>query len=224
MSKTQLKVAVMVDGTFFLKRYRNIYGKDKSPKDVIAEFNKIIHRHVKDEILIRIFYYDCWPSSLKIHTLISKKFIDFSQTEEAKFRRAFYDELKRTRKVALRMGELYNRKRWLLDYEKLKALLHRKIEISDLEDDDFLYDFKQKGIDIKLGVDISSLSYKRLVDRIVLIAGDSDFIPAIKMACIEGIDIILDPMWNPIDEDLYEHIDGLMSTCNKPKKLLSGKS
>jgi uncharacterized LabA/DUF88 family protein len=40
------------------------------------------------------------------------------------------------------------------------------------------YDTAQKGVDIKFGLDIASLAYKRLVERVVLITGDSDFIPA----------------------------------------------
>jgi len=36
-----------------------------------------------------------------------------------------------------------------------------------------------------------------LVDQIVLMAGDSDFVPAAKLACKEGIDITLDPSGNP---------------------------
>lgn len=70
---------------------------------------------------------------------------------------------------------------------------------------------------MKIGLDIASLSYKKLVKQIVLIAGDSDFTPAAKLARREGIDFILDPMWNPINPDLHEHIDGLMSTCPQPK-------
>ncbi len=214
-----MKVAVMVDGSFFLKRYRFIYGKDHSPQDVIKELNAIIYRHTKDDVLIRIFYYDCLPSDLKTHLPVSKSFVDFGQSGEAKFRLDFFKELKRTRKVAMRMGTLYNRKKWLLNNDKLKELLDGRISVSDLTDQDFQYDFKQKGIDIKLGVDISTLAYKRIVDRIILIVGDSDFVPAIKIARIEGIDIILDPMWNPIQEDLHEHIDGLMSTCKKPSRI-----
>jgi len=29
---------------------------------------------------------------------------------------------------------------------------------------------------------------------------------------------VLDPMWNPIDDTLFEHIDGLRSTCPKPNQ------
>ena len=54
-----------------------------------------------------------------------------------------------------------------------------------------------------------SLSYKKLVDRIVLIAGDSDFVPAAKIARREGIDFVLNPLKQKIKDDLFEHIDGL---------------
>lgn len=64
---------------------------------------------------------------------------------------------------------------------------------------------------MKIGVDIASLSYKMQVDQIVLIAGDSDFVPAAKLARREGLDFVLDSLGRPIKEDLFEHIDGLKS-------------
>lgn len=47
-----------------------------------------------------------------------------------------------------------------------------------------MLDIQQKGVDMKIGLDISSLAYKKLVNQIVLIAGDSDFVPAAQ-ACEE---------------------------------------
>jgi len=78
------------------------------------------------------------------------------------------------------------------------------------------YDVRQKGVDMRLGIDVASLAYKRLVDQIVLVAGDSDFVPAAKPARREGIDFILDPTWAPIRDDLHEHIDGLRSVLPRP--------
>lgn len=69
---------------------------------------------------------------------------------------------------------------------------------------------------MRIGVDVASLSFKKQVDQIVLIAGDADFVPAAKMARREGIDFILDPMWQTIPDGLMEHIDGLRSTCPRP--------
>ncbi|MDR3713987.1 MAG: NYN domain-containing protein [Puia sp.] len=71
---------------------------------------------------------------------------------------------------------------------------------------------------MKIGVDIASLALKKQVNQIVLVSGDEDFVPASKLARREGIDFILDPLWNPIDPNLLEHIDGLNSTSPKPTK------
>lgn len=76
---------------------------------------------------------------------------------------------------------------------------------------------------MKIGIDIASLAYKKQVDQIILISGDSDFVPAAKMARREGIDFILDPMRAPIKDDLFEHIDGLETPWGN-KTSRSGKS
>ena len=84
---------------------------------------------------------------------------------------------------------------------------------------DFELTIRQKGVDMKIGMDIASLAYKRQVDQVVLIAGDSDFVPAAKLARREGLDFVLDPMEMEIgkDRDLFEHIDG-KSSCGNPYK------
>ncbi len=84
------------------------------------------------------------------------------------------------------------------------------------EPDDVSLDLSQKMVDMKIGLDIASITLKKQVDQIILISGDSDFVPAAKLARREGLDIILDPMWNNIKPHLFEHIDGLMSICKKP--------
>jgi len=64
---------------------------------------------------------------------------------------------------------------------------------------------------MRLGLDVASLSYKRLVDQVVLIVGDSDFVPAAKIARREGIDVVIDPLGNTLPEQLFEHTDGIRS-------------
>ena len=71
---------------------------------------------------------------------------------------------------------------------------------------------------MRIGLDIASLSYKNQIDQIILIAGDSDFVPAAKLARREGVDFILDPMWATIKPSLFEHIDGLSSQWGAKKK------
>ena len=119
--------------------------------------------------------------------------------------------------MALRLGSIKDHMGWVLKAGPTKKLISKKISIDDLKDSDVTYDVSQKGVDMKIGLDIASLAYKRLVDKIILISGDSDFVPAAKVARREGIDFVLDPMWNHIDNSLFEHIDGLQSTCMEPK-------
>lgn len=96
--------------------------------------------------------------------------------------------------------------------------------MSDLVEEDFIFSAKQKGVDMRIGLDIASLAYKKLVNQIILIAGDSDFVPAAKLARREGIDFILDPMWQPIRDDLKEHIDGLQSNRINQKSMTRDES
>lgn len=86
-----------------------------------------------------------------------------------------------------------------------------------MTDEDVQFDFSQKRVDIKIGLDIASITLKKQVQQIILISGDSDFVPAAKLARREGIDFLLDPMWNPIKPHLFEHIDGLSSKIRKPQ-------
>lgn len=220
-----MPTAILVDGGFFIKRYRQIYTNtvDQPPQKVAKNLHEICLKHLSSNqketrSLYRIFYYDCPPLSKKAHNPLTKKAIDFSKTEEAVFRVALHSELRKVRKVALRLGRLSDSSNWQIKPEKLKELLNKKISIDDIQESDLLYEVKQKGVDMKIGLDIASLAYKKLVKQIVLIAGDSDFTPAAKLARREGIDFVLDPMWNPINQDLHEHIDGLMSTCPQPKR------
>jgi len=98
----------------------------------------------------------------------------------------------------------------------MKELLHRTKAISDLTENDVRYDLRQKGVDMRMGLDIASIAYKRLANKIILVTGDADFVPAAKLARREGIDVVLDPMWQPVSRDLFEHTDGLHSTCPQP--------
>ncbi|PHS66915.1 MAG: hypothetical protein COB12_05665 [Flavobacterium sp.] len=222
MNKNGSKVAILVDGSFFLKRYKSL-TKDydtKSPSDVVSELYEMCMKHIyKNDSLYRILFYDCKPLVKKAHNPISGKLIDYSKTEVSIFRNELFEQLKRKRKVALRLGYLQSSKDWVISPWKTKDLLNGKIKISDLTDKDIQLNIKQKRVDIKIGQDIASLALKKSVDKIILISGDGDFVPAAKLARREGIDFVLDPMWNQIDPLLFEHIDGLRNVIPKPSYL-----
>ncbi len=223
-----MRTAFLVDGGFFLNRYSRLLGS-QTPEEVAKGLHRMCLKHLtvpgRDSSaeprrrghLYRIFYYDCPPLLSKAHNPITKRPIDFSQTPLAAWRLHFFEELKKLRKVALRLGYLNERSAvWTLRPDAFKRLLARDLMIEELTERDVRYDVRQKGVDMRLGLDIASLAYKRLVDQIVLVAGDSDFVPAAKLARREGIDFVLDPMWAPIRDDLHEHIDGLKSVLPRP--------
>lgn len=219
-----MPAAVMVDGEFFLKRLRFLKG-DMSPRRAVGALRWMAREHVKrdDRELYRIFFYDCPPLLKKAHYPKSNRAIDFSQTPTARWRQEFHREIRKLRKAALRLGVLNDKSgKWKLSPQALKDLLAERRAINDLVDGDFRYDVTQKGVDMRIGLDIASMAFKRQVRQIVLIAGDSDFVPAAKLARREGIDFILDPMWAPIRDDLHEHIDGLRSILKKDEEPTNG--
>lgn len=218
------KTAILVDAGFFLHRYRYLRGKQTAER-AAQDLHRLCLLHLteyfgtlkKRHALYRIFIYDCPPLSKKAHNPCTNRAIDFSRTEQAKFRNDFHQALRKKRNLALRLGYLDERNAgWSLRPKAMKDVLSGKRLIDDLDSEtDIFYDVRQKSVDMKLGLDIASLAFKRQVDRIVLISGDSDFVPAAKLARREGIDFILDPMWADIRSDLYEHIDGLRSTISR---------
>lgn len=209
-----IRIAVLIDGGFFVKRFNTLYNKDRhlNGAQVADIMYAMAHKHVgKRNILYRIFYYDCMPLGKKAHNPVSKRAVDFSKTPEYKFRIELMEALKQKRKVALRVGTLKDNGNWEIRPAATKELLKGNIGINDLTADDVFLSVKQKGVDMKIGVDIASLALKKFVDQIVLFSGDSDFVPAAKLARREGIDFILDPMMANVEPQLFEHIDGLKS-------------
>ncbi len=214
-----MPTAILIDGDFFLRRYRHLYGR-QLPARVAQDLHRMCLAHLEQKgvqrELYRIFFYDCPPLTKKVHNPITKRAIDFSKTTTATWRHDFHRELKTLRKMALRLGYLNERSgHWTLLPHRLSDLLRADIQVSDLGEQDVRYDVQQKGVDMRIGLDIASMAFKRQVDQIVLVAGDSDFVPAAKLARREGIDFILDPIWANIRADLHEHIDGLRTMLNR---------
>jgi len=215
-----IKTAILVDGAFYRKRACYFWG-EKSPSDRANELRIYCNKHIKNEkegaVLYRVFYYDCPPVSKKVYHPLTQKQIDLGKTPLYSWSIAFLDELKHQRKFALRMGRLSEEQaQYNLKPDVTKKILNGSKALEDLTENDFSLSLTQKGVDMRIGVDISSLAFKKQVDRIVLISGDSDFVPAAKQARREGIDFIIDSMRSTIKADLFEHIDGMRTYV--PKK------
>lgn len=209
--KREIVTALIVDGGFYRKRADYLFGR-KSPSDRANELVTYCQRHVRrsEASLYRIFYYDCPPSDkVFFHPLIGQN-KSLAKTPQYSWMNDFLKELTRKRKVALRRGEeLKTQTGYLIKPRPLRELCAGKIDVSDLCERDFFLDITQKGVDMRIGLDIALLAERGLVNQIVMISGDSDFVPAAKHARRSGIDFILDPMWSPISDSLSEHVDGI---------------
>ena len=227
-----IRTAILIDGGFYRKRAKAIKGElpgEERAKELFQycmghiypknNEKKNDHSLNEQQSLYRIFYYDCMPLNKKcVFHPLNKQNIDLGKSETYSWTESMFKELRKTRKVALRLGELSSQSNYNLKPSTTKDLFLGKIKLEDITEKDFELNLKQKGVDMKIGIDIASLAYKKQVDRIILIAGDSDFVPAAKLARREGLDFILDPMWSPINDKLFEHIDGLYSVWPDPAK------
>lgn len=213
--KHEISTAILVDGGFYRKR-ANYYWGDKSPKERANELFdfciRLLHNDKEQRNLYRIFYYDCPPVEKTVYNPLTGKTIDLSKSEAYKWTKEFFKELTSKRKIALRLGRISEvALKYNIKPEEFKKLLNGSKQLSDLTEKDLKLNLEQKGVDMRIGVDISSLAFKKQVNQIILISGDSDFVPAAKQARREGIDFILAPMGATIKPDLHEHIDGLIN-------------
>lgn len=220
-----MKTAILVDGGFYRRRAYVAHG-DKTPAERADELYDYCKRHLKmhgeKSELYRIFYYDCPPMATQVYHPLTQKTVNFAKSSTYTWSTEFFDELKKKRKVALRMGELSEQHaHYSLKSNVLNKLCRGEITVSDIKESDFIFNVDQKGVDMRIGLDIASLAYKKQVDQIVLISGDSDFVSAAKLARREGIDFILDALHTNIKPNLFEHIDGLRTCDNafRPKTI-----
>lgn len=231
-----MPIAVVIDGAYFLRRFKSRYPSLDATRPTDVAFgvlwlaaahlalrfgrplpNLMIRdgavasmdmRWIESSELYRIFFYDCPPLIKRTQLPISRKTIDLARTEVAQSRLALHEQLLTMRKVALRRGRLNEKFGWRPKPESVDRWLRDRGNF-DPVDDDFELNTVQKGVDMRLGLDVASLAFKRQVDQIVLVAGDSDFVPAAKLARREGIDVVLDPMGGTPAKDLIEHVDGV---------------
>jgi len=211
-----MRTAILVDGGFYRKRAKYHWG-DKTPLQRADELIKYCGLHLRDSreesrTLYRIFYYDCPPLSGNLYDPLAKKTVAMEKSPTYQWTNEFFEALVKKRKVALRRGVLLSSGRgYAFTVEATKKILSGSLRLEEVTQKDLTPMFQQKGVDIKIGIDILHLAYKKLVDQIILITGDSDFVPAAKIARKEGVDVILDAMGQRVADSLAEHVDGLFS-------------
>jgi uncharacterized LabA/DUF88 family protein len=109
----------------------------------------------------RTYYYDCMPFQSNPPTEFERKL--FSGMDR------FIYSLRKLPRFDVKLGKLGKR-----------TQVCRECDFRNIV-------FEQKKVDILMAVDIVRLSWQKSVNNIIIIAGDSDFIPAIKNAKEAGM-------------------------------------
>lgn len=132
---------------------------------------------VPEEYLLRVLYYDAPPYDGAAQRPVSGKWKRFKPTD------TLLEDLEKLERFAVRRGQL-----------GFRGWKPRKIPIAGgagLSDADFKPIFEQKGVDMRVGLDIAAFANRRSVERIILLSGDTDMVPAMKEARRAGLEVFL---------------------------------
>lgn len=201
------KTAILIDAGWFSKALGKLLNSYHHHPSVEDTYQYAIKALTPEEVIYRIFYYDSRPyDGYTVHPVTGNR-IEYGNTPSFSARNRFFNDMSRMPYVALRRGHIKPRG-WVLSEDYQKRLISAKQNNIELKAEDIYFDFEQKGVDMRIGIDIATLSIKRLVDRIILFSGDTDMIPAIKLARMEGIQIFGVEVGNwKLSNELYEHCD-----------------
>lgn len=199
------KVAVLLDGGHVLFELSNGNTDDPQYLPTASRIEALAHLcyYSHREDLFRIYYYDCPPFGGSLTHPITNIKVNYTKNPLYRLRERLYRELAQSKNFAFRAGQLKFRG-WTFKKSALKLITDPSQQLSS---DHLKPQFQQKGVDIKIGLDISWLASKKIVDRIILFTGDTDFVPAMKFARREGVQVVLATLRDKINPALREHSD-----------------
>lgn len=206
-----MKYAVLIDGGFVRRRVGSA-GHPATAAHIrylIATLRE--HECLAPHALHRIYYYDARPLDISVDKPLLGGKIDFASQPLVGRSQALFSELAREPYFALRMGDL-SFDGWTLR----RGAFRTKSESLTIDASALNPKITQKGVDMRIGMDIAALTLKNLAQVIVLVSGDSDFVPAMKFARREGAQLFLVPLGHGIKEVMREHSDLVLDITVPP--------
>jgi uncharacterized LabA/DUF88 family protein len=201
--------AILIDGGF-AKRKLGTAKKPAIADDFLGLVQRLQALHPLDGMrLHRIYYYDSVPLETAHDKPLGGGKVEFGNSPIASRSRILFEQLSQQPYTALRLGEL-SFQGWSVSAKKLTKAAGAMVEISG---DDLRPQITQKGVDMRIGMDIAALTLKKQVDVIVLVSGDSDFVPAMKFARREGVNLYLAPLGQHVKPSMLEHSDLLLDVA-----------
>ncbi len=204
------KYATFIDGAFAIHKLAKINQPQKFPdsKDILNLIDSIGRHPVIGHKfhLLRTYFYHAHPAKGVIKNPIDKKSTDLSNTKIYHQHSKLISDLELAENIAMRLGEsIVSVSQWKLGKRAIEDLGNRQLAANDL-----VPDIKQKGVDLRIGLDIARLAMKNTVDAIVVVAGDSDLVPVFKFARTEGVQVYLCPLEHGIRREMRVHVDGVL--------------
>lgn len=194
----------MLDGGFVIKKLTQRLNGFPSSDDVVKECETIGNNKILTNFkLLRAYFYHAKPISKKMTNPMNYYKMNLGTTNTFIQNKRFQDELELKPFFALRLGETVEHG-WKIGDKATIDILKTKRQLTP---HDLIPDIEQKGVDLRIGLDIARLSLHHLVDIIVVVTGDSDLVPAFKFARREGIQIFLHHMGHPVRRELKVHAD-----------------
>lgn len=203
------RFAILVDGGFALKKLREVKRQFPTADDVEEMCSKLRAQPQMRELdLLRIYFYHAPPASDVLVNPIDKKTLNLGATGIFAENESLLDKLEMKPDFALRLGEtvVFD---WRLGSSAMKSLAKKPRAITA---NDLVPNITQKGVDLRIGLDIARLSLRGMVGVILVVTGDSDLIPAFKFARREGLRVFLDTLGHGVRRDLKAHTDLVFAT------------
>jgi len=164
-------IAVLIDGGF-VRNAATKDGKTYDPK-FIEKFGLACKG--EDEVIHRILYYDCPPCTSKTKLPVSGDSHQFEGSDQ------WLHDLAKKDHFAVRRGVL-----------KFRGWEPKNVPLTEAPTDaDFVPRFEQKGVDMRIGLDMANYASNRAVGLLVLVTNDTDCIPAMKYARRAGLQVAL---------------------------------
>lgn len=201
------KYAILVDAGFLKHKIND--SKQPISEITIEAATSLIQGAVElsQSTLYRIYYYDSPPLEKSLINPINTELYARYMPEKTAQRKQLLHKLSKLPYYAIRKGDIVDRG-WELDK---RVFIKSKDGCLTIKANDIKPNLQQKGVDMRIGLDKASLSLKKLVDTVVLVTSDSDFIPAMKFARREGLNLHLVTFGhNGIKEEMYAHTDILI--------------
>lgn len=199
------KVAVLMDGGYVVKRLGSHYRRYPTPFDVRRLAGKMAPSRPPAQQLYRVLFYTADPYRGQERHPISGREIDFSTTPLAQNSDWLLDGLEQSPNFAVRRGDLIFRG-WRIGESAQRAF--EADPTKNLEESDLVPHLVQKGVDMRIGLDIAAMALKRLVNTIVILTGDADMVPAMRLARREGLRVGLCSLgFRGVRSELRAHAD-----------------